>query len=79
MVNCCEAGATTVAWGSAGRLACCEAETERGITSGGRWQPRVAGGGNSFSGLRSRQSGIRYGLSGSGTGAGLNLHLVLNT
>ena len=31
--------------------------------SGGRWQ-------ETFSGLRSRQSGIRYGLSGSGTGAG---------
>jgi hypothetical protein len=32
-----------------------------------------------FPGLRSRRSGIRYGSSGSGTGAGLNLYLVLNT
>jgi hypothetical protein len=32
-----------------------------------------------FSGLRSRQSGVRYGSSGSGMGAGLNLYLVLNT
>ncbi len=32
-----------------------------------------------FSGLRSRRSVIRYGSSGSGTGAGRNLYLVLNT
>ena len=37
------------------------------------------GGRDTSSGLRSRQSGIRYGLSGAGTGAGLNLDLVLNT
>ena len=35
----------------------------RVAASGGRWR-------ETFSGLRSRQSGIRYGLSGSGTGAG---------
>ena len=35
--------------------------------------------GDTSSGLRSRQSGIRYRSSGSGTGAGLNLDLVLKT
>ena len=40
------------------------------IVSGGGRQPQVAGGGKTSSGLRSRQSGIRFGLSGSGTGAG---------
>ena len=36
---------------------------ERVIDAGGGWR-------ETFSGLRSRQSGIRYGLSGSGTGSG---------
>ena len=53
---------------------CCEADTE---LEARRLRGSVEQ--NTLSGLGSRQSGVRYGLSGSGTGAGLNLDLVLNT